>query len=241
MKATKARLAPPLLAAALTVLLIPATRGLGETPAVDESFHYHWQLRNIVGVIAGLFFPRQGEGDLSFKSEKNGLLRSELLITSKASKAGEYFRYGSELDAKTMQPARAWSSYLWRGETKSHSDEIEEKGVLDIVSGIYSIRLDPPTSPRRLQIWSDGHIYPVVVIPLGTEKLKVAGRGVESRHYSIRGVDIPEMRQWKGKLDIWLANDATATPVEILISRNLADLRLDLQPGAAPAVVPGLH
>ena len=237
----KARFAMPLLAAALTVLLIPATSGLAETPVLDENFHYHWQLRNLVGVIAGLFLPRQGGADLSFKSEKNGLLRSELLITSTASKEGEYFRYGSELDAKTMQPARAWSSYLWRGKSKSHSDEIEDKGVLDIVSGIYSIRLDPPTASRRLQIWSDGHIYPVVVIPLGTEKVQVGSREVESRHFSIRGVDIPDMRQWKGKLDIWLANDAAATPVEILISRNLADLRLDLQPGAAPAVVPGPH
>src|SRR6185295_14621094 len=164
----KKRLTTPLLAAALAVFLLPATSGRAETPAIDENFHYKWHLGNVVGTIAGLFFPRQGEGDLSFRSEKNGMLKSELLITSKASKAGEYFRYGSELDAKSMQPVRAWSAYQWRGKSNSHSDDIEEKGVLDIVSGIYSIRLDPPAKPRRLQIWSDGHIYPVVVIPLGT-------------------------------------------------------------------------
>ena len=237
----KARLSTPLLAAALTALLLPVASGRAESPVLDENFHYHWQLRNLVGVIAGFFLPRQGEGDLSFHGEKSGLLKSELLITSKSSKAGEYFRYGSELDARTMQPVRAWSSYQWRGKSKSHSDEIEEKGVLDIVSGIYSIRLDPPVKPRRLQIWSDGKIYPVVVMPVGSEKLTVGQREVDSRHYSIRGVDIPDMRQWKGKLDIWLANDPASTPVQILISRNLADLRLDLEPGAAPAVVPGLQ
>jgi hypothetical protein len=62
------------------------------------------------------------------------------------------------------------------------------------------------------------------------EKRKIGQRTVEVRHYSIRGVAIPERRKWKGKLDLWLAKDEIATPVEILISRNLADVRLELQP-----------
>ena len=70
---------------------------------------------------------------------------------------------------------RAWSAYSWRGETKSKSSEIEQDGVLDIASGIYSIRQDPPSKTRRMEIWSDGKIYPVVVIPLGTETRKLQG------------------------------------------------------------------
>src|SRR6185295_12372761 len=58
----KKRLTTPLLAAALAVFLLPATSGRAETPAIDENFHYKWHLGNVVGTIAGLFFPRQGEG-----------------------------------------------------------------------------------------------------------------------------------------------------------------------------------
>lgn len=215
-------------AATLAALLLPVRAGFSQASPVDEEFRYRWQLRNFVGAIAGLFLPKQGEGELTFKQE-NGRLKSELLITSSASKQGEYFRYGSMVDAHTLQPIRAWSAYSWRGESKQKSSEIETAGVLDVASGIYAIRSDPPTQSRRMEIWSDGKIYPVVVIPLGSEKRKIGNRQFDVRHYSIRGLDVPGRRKWKGKLDLWLAKDEAATPVEILISRNLADVRLQLQ------------
>jgi len=204
---------------------------LGQHSVADEEFVYHWQLRNFVGAIAALFLPSQGEGSLVFRNLKNGHMVSELTITSSDSKAGEFFRYGSEMDLKTQQPLRAWSSYSWRGETKSKSADIDEKGVMDIASGIFAIRQDPPLKPRRMQIWSDGKIYPVLVIPLDVEKRKgVDGKSLlEVRHYSIRGIDLPDQRKWKGKLDLWLAKDETSTPVEILVSRNLADVRMELR------------
>ncbi len=197
----------------------------------NEVFEYHWQLRNFLGTLAGLFLPRQGEGSLTFKSLGNGHMQSELTITSGAARQGEYFRYGSEIDTRTLQPIRAWSSYSWRGETKSKSSPIEQSGVLDIASGIYSIRLDPPEKTRRMEIWSDGKIYPVVVIPLGVESRRTRdGKKLDVRHYSIRGIDVPERgNRWKGKLDLWLARDEVSTPVEILLSRNLADVHLELK------------
>jgi hypothetical protein len=197
----------------------------------NESFEYHWQLRNFLGTLAGLFLPRQGDGSLTFKSLANGHMQSELTITSGAARQGEYFRYGSEIDTRTLQPIRAWSSYSWRGETKSKSSPIEQTGVLDIASGIYSIRLDPPEKTRRMEIWSDGKIYPVVVIPLGAESRRLRdGKKIDVRHYSIRGIDVPERgNRWKGKLDLWLARDEVSTPVEILLSRNLADVHLELK------------
>jgi hypothetical protein len=214
--------------AVLAALLLPARAGFSQVSPVDEEFRYRWQLRNFVGAIAGLFLPNQGEGELTFKQE-NGHLKSELLITSSASKQGEFFRYGSMVDVRTLQPIRAWSAYSWRGESKQKSSEIETAGVLDVASGIYAIRSDPPTQSRRMEIWSDGKIYPVVVIPLGSEKRKIGTRKVDVRHYSIRGLEVTGRRKWKGKLDLWLAKDEAATPVEILISRNLADVRLQLQ------------
>jgi Protein of unknown function (DUF3108) len=214
----------------LMALLAAGPLAFGQAKPQNEEFHYQWQLRNFLGTIAGLFLPNHGEGFLTFKSVGNGHLQSELTITSSAAKQGEYFRYGSEIDTRTLQPIRAWSSYSWRGETKSKSSPIGQAGVLDIASGIYSIRQNPPEKTRRMEIWSDGKIYPVIVIPLGVESRRMQdGRKVDVRHFSIRGIDVPDRERWKGKLDLWLARDEAATPVEILLSRNLADVHLELK------------
>ena len=106
----RSKLQKILLAGALGAFLLPSLSASGEASVRDEEFHYGWQLRNFVGAVAGLFLPNQGEGSLTFKTQENGHLRTELTITSDASKEGEYFRYGSEIDTKTLQPIRAWSS-----------------------------------------------------------------------------------------------------------------------------------
>lgn len=215
-------LAPAVLAT--LILAFPAMAGSAEP--VNEEFRYRWQLKNFLGAMAGLFLPNQGDGSLTFH-RTNGHLKSELTITSEQSKDG-FFRYGSEIEVATLRPIRAWSSYSWRGETKSKNEPVDKSGVLDVAAGIYAIRSDPPVRSRRMQIWSDGKIYPVVVIPLGTETRRLRSGRVKARHYSIRGVDVPGERRWKGKLDLWLTSDGKATPVEILISRNLADVHLEL-------------
>ncbi len=216
-----------LLTGVLALFLAPSL-GLSEAAERGEEFQYRWQLKNFVGAIAGLFLPKEGEGSLTFR-RTNGHLRSELTITADTSREGEYFRYGSEIDSRTLEPIRAWSSYSWRGETKSKSEQIAAKGVLDVAAGIYAIRQDPPTKSRRMEIWSDGKIYSVVVIPRETAARNLSGKKIQARHYQIRGVELPGRRKWKGKLDLWLANDEAATPVEIVISRNLADVRMELQ------------
>ena len=219
-----------LLAALLACLAAAPAGAFGQGAVHSEAFEYRWQLRNVVGALAGLFLPNRGEGSLTFKTDRNGHLLSELTITSSAAGQGEYFRYGSEIDTRTLQPIRAWSSYSWRGETKSKSAPIEQEGVLDVASGIYAIRQNPPEKPRRMEIWSDGKIYPVVVIPLGLDARKAPdGKMREARRFSIRGIDIPGRRRWKGKLDIWLARDEAATPVEIMISRHLANVHMELK------------
>jgi len=225
----KAGFRKSLLVSALALMLVIPTGASGQSPT-NEEFQYRWQLRNFLGTMAGLFLPNQGEGSLTFKTVANGHLRSELTITSNAAKQGEYFRYGSEIDTRTLKPVRAWSAYSWRGETKSKSEPIDQDGVLDVASGIYAIRLNPPEKPRRMEIWSDGKIYPVVVMPMGLENRKLrGGKVVNVRHYSIRGVDTPGRRRWKGRLDLWLSRDEAATPVEILISRNLADVHMEMK------------
>jgi Protein of unknown function (DUF3108) len=205
---------------------------------MDEEFHYHWRLGNLLGTVAGLFLPHQGDGSLTYKALREGLLRSELLITS-AGHEGEYWRYGAEIDTRNLQTLRAWSAYSWRGKSRSQVDDIEQKGVLDVASGIYLMRRDPPRKAIRMEIWSDGKIYPVLVTPLGLEIRQVAGHAVETRHYSIRGIEVPDRPQWRAKVDLWLAADAVSTPVEINVSRHLADVHLQLVSAAtAPAAAP---
>jgi hypothetical protein len=134
-----------ILAAVLGFLLMAPSAGLSQARA-DEEFQYRWQLRNFIGNLAGLFLPNQGEGLLTFKADKNGRLRSELTITSSSTRNGEYFRYGSEIDTRTLQPIRAWSAYSWRGETKSKSSEIPAaaSGRASSISGW-------PATRRRLR------------------------------------------------------------------------------------------
>lgn len=218
-----------LLLLAVLALLGAGPAASGQLRGQSEEFQYQWQLRNFLGTLAGLFLPNHGDGSLTFRPIGNGHLRSELTITSSAARQGEYFRYGSEIDTRTLQPIRAWSSYSWRGETKSKEEPIEQSGVLDIAAGIYAIRQSPPDKARRMEIWSDGKVYPVVVIPVATEIRRRDGRQVYLRHFSIRGVDLPNRDRWKGKLDLWLTRDEMATPVEIVLSRNLADVHLELK------------
>jgi hypothetical protein len=96
-------------------------------------------------------------------------VRGELLVTSTKSDRGDYFRYGSEWESASGRTLRAWSDLLWRGEQKSKRSEVDQAGVIDIVSGIQLLRRDPPAAARRLEIWSDGRLYPVVVLPRGRE------------------------------------------------------------------------
>jgi hypothetical protein len=89
-----------------------------------------------------------------------------------------------------------------------------------------------------MEIWSDGKTYPVVVLPLGDEMRRIAGRSIATRRLSVRGVEQPDRRFFKGKLDLWLARDERATPVEILIDRRGVGVHLEItnfQPPRGPA------
>lgn len=194
----------------------------------DERFVYRWELRKLASLLGGILLPGQGEGALTVE-RSNGNLKSELLITSEQGGDGEYWRYGAVIDPDRGRTIRAWSSYFFRGETKSKREEIEEDGVVDVASGIYLLRQDPPDAPRRMRIWSDGKVYPVVVVPKGTEPRTLpSGEKIQTTHYSIEGVDVPGERRWKGSLELWLAHDEAATPVEIRVVRTFAGVRLEL-------------
>lgn len=203
--------------------------GADGAPLPDrETFHYRWSLVGFGGLIASLFLPGDGEGVMTYRRNGAGHVISDLLITSDASEEGEYWRYGSEIDVRRGESIRAWSSYRWRGEEKSKEQKVEERGVRDIVAGIRALRIDPPDKPRRMEIWSDGKIYPVVVIPKNHDTRRIGSKDVQVRRYTVQGVKVEGRDRWKGSMELWLADDPVSTPVEIQLERSLAKLRLQL-------------
>lgn len=218
--------AAALLIAATLAAALPAAAA--EMVRGPEELHYRWNLGRFLGRVAGIFLPSEGDGVLTMK-RANGDFVTELVITSEHSREGEFWRYGSQIDPQSGFAEKAWSSYRWRGEAKSKRDDLNGANVTDIVSGIYAIRRDPPKASRHMEIWSDGKIYPVTVIPKGEETRKIDGKPVATRHYTVRGYKTPDGRFWKGSLELWLAEDAAATPVEIHITRDLAAVQLRLQ------------
>ena len=229
------------LAAALALLLLaPAAAGASEsrppadpstvTPrqAGDEMLEYRWHVQAAFGALAGLFFPSHGEGRLSRRALANGNIESELWITSDADSEPDYFRYGAETSLASGATIRAWSSQLWRGKKKEKESPVADAGVVDIASAIQRLRTDRPTGNRRMEIWSDGKLYPVEVRPMGIERVEVGDRHVSAAHIAVRPLVEPDRRVWKGELDLWFADDAAATPVRILVSRSPARVLLEL-------------
>jgi hypothetical protein len=208
----------------------------GVRPAAAESLRYSWSLRGFMGRLAGVFLPHQGKGELRSHANNGGRI-TELEITSPDSARGEYFLYGGETRADGTT-ALAWSAYRWRGEAKSKRENVEDGDVVDVASGIHLIRERKPTQPMRMRIWSDGHVYPVMVERVGTELRKVPAGTFNATHYRVRGIRQGSQRYWKGGLELWLAQDEAATPVSIQVERGFANVRLELLPGE-PAVPSG--
>lgn len=209
------------------VLLLCSVSGPGPAHA-DETLRYRWKLSGFAGALASLFVPGGGEGVLSFVPlADQRIVRGELLVTSKESDKGDYFRYGSEWTAPDGPTLRAWSDLVWRGEAKSKRSDVEQPGVIDIVSGIHILRHNPPAAPRRMEIWSDGRLYPVLVLPRGVEKRRLEGREVQARHLEVLGLKVADRKQWKGDLHLWIADDEQATPVEIQVERKGVRVRLE--------------
>jgi hypothetical protein len=213
-------------ALALTVaIVLAAPAGARE---LEEELVYTWRLDGFLGAVVGLFLPNHGEGLLTLERLDEGRRRGELLITSRAEETEDFFRYGAEWEVASGRTLRAWSRQRWRGEEKSKEAEIEDEDVIDVATAIFLLRSHPPEETQRLEIWSDGKLYPVRVEPRESEWRTFEGETVQVRHLAVRPEQIPGRRVWKGELDLWLAGDAAATPVEILVAKKAARVRLQL-------------
>jgi len=203
---------------------------------VDESLHYEWKLEGFLGTIARLLFPGHGEGLIRAEGRSDGLIDTELHITSSSSDNGEFWLYGARVNPETGSTQEVWNSYRYRDKDKQKRAPVEESGVIDIASGIYLLRQNPPTASRPMKIWSDGKIYPVRVEPGEWRDRKLAnGERVRARVYRIRGDKGGGDGVWKGRLDLWLAADELSTPVEVLVERASVRVRLRLLESPTPA------
>ncbi|MEO7793252.1 MAG: DUF3108 domain-containing protein [Thermoanaerobaculia bacterium] len=206
----------------LGALLLPAAG------TAEETLRYRWKVEGFFGALAGLFFPSHGDASLIETTLASGNLQSSLLITSDEVKEPSYFRYEAEIDAANGRTVEARSSQLWQGKRKDKASPIADAATVDVASAIHLLRRTLPDKPQEMEIWSDGKLYPVLVKPVGPETRKLGGRAVPTLHYMIRPVTKPERRVWKGELDLWFARDPQATPVEMLVARSPARLRLEL-------------
>jgi hypothetical protein len=193
----------------------------------DEKLQYRWKIEGFFGAMAGLFFPSRGEASLTTSTLAGDNLQSSLLITSDEVEEASFFRYEAEIDP-AGRTVTARSSQLWQGKRKDKSSPITDAGTVDVASAIHLLRRTLPTAAQEMEIWSDGKLYPVLVKPGGPQTRKIGGRQVQTLHFMVRPLTRPERRVWKGELDLWFARDPQATPVEMLVARSPARLRLEL-------------
>ena len=201
------RILPFLVASAALVLM--TTPADGSQAAEAERLQYRWKLSGFKGIVARLFVPGTGEGTLTTGPDDTGSLTSELRISSRSARRGDFWLYGSEIDPANRRTLRAWSSQQFRGKARNKESPLEGDDVVDLASSIFFLRRELPEEPTEAHIWSSGKIY----------------RPVRTRSYTLRGVGEPF---WRGRLDLVLAEDERATPLEIAVARDGMRVHLEL-------------
>ena len=209
-----------------------------ESPAVpeEEVLEYRWSLSGFKGLVARIFVPGTGRGTLTTGAHQSGTqsgtLVSELHISAPAANKRDYWLYGSEIDPEKRRTVRAWSAHHFRGKSRQKDSILEGDAAVDLASSIFFLRRELPEEETRTQIWSSGRLYDVAVSPGGRDARLVNGRAVRTRSYSLRGVGEPK---WRGRLDLVLAEDEAATPLEITVFRDGMRVRLELEAPNFPA------
>jgi len=212
----------------------------GARPAIEsEELVYEWNLGGFLGRLAAVVLPGRGDGTLASRPVDGGL-ELELLITSPQSEKGDFWRYAAVIDPGTGRTLHAESSYRYRGKSKEKEADLRDQDVIDVASGIHWIRDTRPEQPAELRIWSDGKIYPVVVESGGWQERKVDGRSHSLEWFSVRARHVAGEPEWKGSLDLYLAAGEGAEPLEIIVDRKWARVRLELVDHSANSPSPSL-
>ena len=246
--------------AVLMLLAVSASAFAADARCNDtnlEQLRYAWRLKGGVRLIAGLFFPTKGVGNLrtTYPAGSDHAIRSELLITAPAGKQDGFYAYESQIDDRDAKTLMTYHGYAWgkkaRNERtvfdytkrlarirKETTEEVENRvkklpdtqvETRDVLTAIYFLRQHADTlkAPMQTSIYSDGREYPVIFRPGEKSTLTIEGRGVAVRQFDI--VDAPGGRKWQGGVKVWLSTDERRIPVRIEISQSIASMQLDLQ------------
>jgi len=206
----------------------------------DEVLVYRWKVEGIKGILLRLVAPGRGEGSLTTVLNEQGHFETELHMSAERRRKGDFYRYGSSVDPVAKRSLRAWTAQKIGDKEKSREADLEHEDLIDLASGILLVRRDPPTLRRQMRIWSNGKIYPVVIEPRGEGRTDFHGRQTKVRIYSITGYRVPGEREWKGGLELLLADDASATPVEMFVVNKGVRARLRLDEEASQFGLPDL-
>lgn len=209
--------------------------------AGDEKLVYEWKVEGIKGIILRLVAPGRGEGSLTTVLNEEGHFETELHMSAERRRKGDFYRYGSSVDLVAKRSLRAWTAQKIGDKERSGEADLADGELIDLASGILLIRRDPPTLRRRMRIWSNGKEYPVVVEARGERRTMFRGRQTEVRIYSISGYRVPGEREWKGGLELHLADDESATPVEMFVANKGVRARLRLDEEASQFGLPDLR
>ena len=208
--------------------------------AGDEKLVYQWKVEGIKGIILRLVAPGRGEGSLTTVLNEEGHFETELHMSAERRRQGDFYRYGSSVDLEAKRSLRAWTAQKIGDKEKSGEADLADGELIDLASGILLIRRDPPTLRRRMRIWSNGKEYPVVVEARGEGQTSFRGRQTKVRIYSISGYHVPGEREWKGGLELHLADDESATPVEMFVANKGVRARWRLDEEASQFGLPDL-
>ena len=212
-----------------------------EASSGDEMLVYRWRVEGFKGLILRLVAPSKGEGSLTTVLNDEGQFETELHMSAESRRKGDFWRYGSSFDERTGRSLRAWTAQKIGDKARDREANLEDEGVIDLASGILLVRRDPPKQRRKMRIWSSGKLYPVIIEPRGVGRAEFRGRETRVRRYSISGYRVPGEREWKGGLELVLADDESATPVEMFVLNKGVRARLELDEEASQFGLPGLR
>jgi len=207
----------------------------------DEKLVYSWRVEGFKGFFLRLVAPGRGEGSLTTVLNAEGHFETELHMSAKSRRQGDFWRYGSSVDPEAQRSLRAWTAQKIGDKERAREEDLEAADVIDLASGILLVRRDPPSEPRRMRIWSNGKLYPVLIEPRGGGRAEFRGRPVTVRRYAITGYRVPGEREWNGGLELLLADDPSSTPVEMFVLNKGVRARLTLDEEGSQLGLPELR
>lgn len=227
------------LLSSLLLACISPLQAAGEV-TLDASNHevlvYRWRIEGVQRFLARLFdlVPTKGDGYLTTRVDSEGRLMHEFKATSEQAGASDHWTYQTLVDPEAAKTLRVQETYRYRNKRREKTFELQQRQVIDVLSGLHLLRRSPAEELQRTTIWSGGKVYPVAVMVNRSSMRTVGDREVRVRHLMIRGIREPGQRRWRGQAEVWLTEDRRALPVELLYRQRFGRVRLILAESALP-------